>query len=119
MKKLVLLILIFVGILGVVGCNKESEIYDKPPVIMFQNSIYGTGGNPSEYSSFHEEDRIYEGEVESATQNGETPTENFQSNAEEYVGCSIYTSKDIPNYIFVLSVDDEGLNHYSILKKSE
>ncbi len=119
MKKLVLAILIFVGIFSIASCNKETETYDKPPVIMFQNSIYGTGGNPSEYSSFCEENRIYEGEIKSVTSNFETPTENFQSNEEGYVGSSIYTSKDIPNYIFVLSVDAEGLNHYSIFKKAE
>ena len=101
------------------SCVEDDTNVDAPPVIMFQNSIYGTSGIPSEYSSFREETRVYEGEIKSATKNGEMPTENFQANWQGYVGCSVYTSKDIPNYIFVLSVDDEGLNNYSIFKKSE
>ena len=119
LMKIFVLFLLYIGVLGIVGCSQEIEMYDAPPVIMFQNAIYGTGGNPSEYSSFHEESRVYEGEVKSATKNGETPTENFQSNEGGYIGCPIYTSRDIPNYIFVLSVDAEGLNHYSIFKKLE
>lgn len=118
MKTLVLFLL-FIGILNTTGCGKETETYDRPPAIMFQNSVYSTNRNPNETASFYENDLVNWGEVKSSTEDGSLPKENFQSNWEEYIGCEIYTSKEFPNHIFVLSVDSEGVRHYSIFEKSE
>ncbi len=117
--RYLVLFLLYIGVLNITGCGQEIETYDVPPAIMFQNSVYSTNRNPNETASFYENDLVNWGEVKSSTVDGSLPKENFQSNWEEYIGCEIYTSKDFPNHIFVLSMDSEGVRHYSIFEKSE
>lgn len=116
MKKLIVLVLTFISVLSVVGCNKESEKWDSPPVIMFQDSLYAT--NPKRIPEFQEIELTEQGIITSFTVDEETPTVDYQASDESLVGCTIYTSEKYPDYIFVLYVDSEGVKHYSSYVKN-
>lgn len=73
----------------------EIEPIDYSPMIMFNDILY----TATNYTG-DKEDLTMVGEIESCIDYG-MPTENNQAN-DNLVGCEIYASSSIPDYIFVL-----------------
>lgn len=97
--------------------NMEKNV-DRPPAIMFQNSIYKICRDENKTSSFYENNLKYWGKIMDFTTENELPTKNFQATDKSLVGCAIYTSEEFPGYIFVMSIDEEGVKHYSPYEKN-
>ena len=90
-----------------------SEKVSRPPIVMFQNTLYIVASNATETASFYEEELTNWGTINSSTENEDLPTQNFQTSDTSVIGCQIYTSKEFPNHIFVMYKDSEGLRHYN------
>lgn len=75
MKKRILFLL---TCLLLTGCGSEKEVYDLPPQVMVDGTIYGTTGYPVPGQS--SDDTQTEGTITSEVDGSEVPTEDDQSN---------------------------------------
>ena len=75
MKKRILFLL---TCLLLTGCGSEKEVYDQPPQVMVDGTIYGTTGYPVPGQS--SDDTQTEGTITSEVDGSESPTEDDQSN---------------------------------------
>ena len=75
MKKRILFLL---TCLLLTGCGSEKEVYDLPPQVMVDGTIYGTTGYPVPGQS--SDDTQTEGTITSEVDGSESPTEDGQSN---------------------------------------
>ena len=75
MKKRILFLL---TCLLLTGCGLEKEVYDLPPQVMVDGTIYGTTGYPVPGQS--SDDTQTEGTITSEVDGSESPTEDDQSN---------------------------------------
>lgn len=75
MKKRLLFLL---TCLLLTGCGPEKQVYDLPPQVMVDGTIYGTTGYPVPGQS--SDDTQAEGTITSQVDGSEVPTEDDQSN---------------------------------------
>lgn len=75
--------------------SNDAKTNDYPPMVMFNDNLYTAAS--FDYSKLGLE---VVGEITSFISNG-IPTENNQAN-DNLVGCKIYASSEMPDYIFVL-----------------
>lgn len=91
------------------GGDSEGTTNDHPPMVMFDNSLYSAASvkNIIDLETVTLENV---GEITSYIADG-IPSENNQAN-DDLVGCEIYASQELTDYIFVLYNGD-----YSPYKK--
>ena len=71
-------ILFLLTCLLLTGCGPEKEVYDLPPQVMVNGTVYGTTGYPVPGQS--SDDTQVEGTITSEVDSSEVPTEDDQSN---------------------------------------
>lgn len=98
MKKLILVVLALICLLGLVGCNafEKSETYDRIPMVMVDDVLYLDTG---EESGSVREDGLFDGEITSKVDQSQIPTENNQSNFGIGYGYQYGTNGTIEIYI--------------------
>ena len=102
MKKLLAIVLALICVLGLVGCNKTPSSEDVVvggdlrPAIMVDGVLYW---DTNKVSTTEREDGLFDGEISTAVDRNQVPTENNQSNFGTGYGYQFGTDGTIDVYI--------------------